>query len=272
MSKQTEFEKVAILGVEIDAISVADAVAYVATRAKTGPAGYAVKPYVEFLDQASRSEELRLLINGADLAIADGISIVWAAAYLYAGPRTLWRLIKTLSQIVLSPHELLWPLPDRAAGTNFTWPLLQRAATDHLSVFLIGTPQSQSIETTANYLQHHIAGINLAGTAPGDASAEATERLVARLGEIKPDLILVGMGWPLQERLMASLVTQLEHGFLIGEGGTFDYELFGGSRPKAPSWLQRVGLEWLWRLIIQPSRWRRQLAIPRFIGKIWRSR
>ena len=88
----------------------------------------------------------------------------------------------------------------------------------------------------------------------------------------KADLVLVGMGFPLQERVCAYLATHSDHGVFVGEGGTFDYERFGGQRAKAPAWIQRVGLEWFWRLLLEPSRVIRQLAVPRFIYRIWRGR
>jgi N-acetylglucosaminyldiphosphoundecaprenol N-acetyl-beta-D-mannosaminyltransferase len=80
------------------------------------------------------------------------------------------------------------------------------------------------------------------------------------------------MGFPLQERIISRLAEHLKHGVLIGEGGTFDYEQFGGTRTKAPAIMQRLGLEWFWRLILEPNRIKRQLAIPRYIWRIWRAR
>lgn len=80
------------------------------------------------------------------------------------------------------------------------------------------------------------------------------------------------MGFPLQERVCAYLAKHAEHGVFIGEGGTFDYADFGGRRTKAPVLLQRLGLEWFWRLLLEPQRLLRQLAIPRFIYRIWSSR
>jgi len=91
----------------------------------------------------------------------------------------------------------------------------------------------------------------------------------ARVREAEADLVLVGMGFPLQEHVCARLAARLGHGLLIGEGGTFDYDSFGGRRRKAPSAFSRIGLEWLWRLAQEPWRLKRQLAIPRFIYRIW---
>jgi N-acetylglucosaminyldiphosphoundecaprenol N-acetyl-beta-D-mannosaminyltransferase len=96
------------------------------------------------------------------------------------------------------------------------------------------------------------------------------EELLQDIKSADPDIILVGMGFPLQEKLISKLAGKLEHGVLIGEGGTFDYRSFGGRQAKAPKLLQRIGLEWLWRLALQPKRLRRQLAIPRFLWRLYR--
>jgi N-acetylglucosaminyldiphosphoundecaprenol N-acetyl-beta-D-mannosaminyltransferase len=78
------------------------------------------------------------------------------------------------------------------------------------------------------------------------------------------------MGFPAQERLMSALTARLQRGVFIGEGGSFDYRELGGHAQRAPAWMQRSGLEWFWRLLREPRRWRRQLAIPRFIWAVHR--
>jgi N-acetylglucosaminyldiphosphoundecaprenol N-acetyl-beta-D-mannosaminyltransferase len=270
-----------LLGVDVDAVSNADAIAYIVEHAKAGqPAAYVVKPYVEFLDQAATNPELRSLLNNAELAIPDGISLTWAAAYLYAGKRSAARFWLTLLQIVLAPRELRWPLPDRAAGINFTWPLLSSAESAGLKVFLVGNPRGSSIEQTGRTLLQAFPQLKLAGTRSGldptQPYGQVSEAWMAELAEAiessGADLVLIGMGFPLQERVCAYLAAHLKHGVLVGEGGTFDYERFGGHRPKAPAPVQRIGLEWLWRLGLEPKRIVRQTAIPRFIYRIWRSR
>jgi N-acetylglucosaminyldiphosphoundecaprenol N-acetyl-beta-D-mannosaminyltransferase len=281
MSKQTDYDQLKILGVEVDAISNSDAIDYILDLAAPGrPAAYVVKPYVEFLEYARGDADVRPILNQAALCLPDGVALTWAAAYLYAGKRTFGRFVTTLSQIILAPDRLRWPLPDRAAGINFTWPLLQAAAERHLSVYLVGSPANSSIGHTADVLRHGIKSLKIVGThtgrdetrPPGEVSEQWQRDLAAAVTAAKPDLILVGMGFPLQERVCAYLAEFVDHGVFIGEGGTFDYEKFGGARPKAPERMQRLGLEWLWRLIQDPSRWRRQLAIPRFIYHVWRSR
>jgi N-acetylglucosaminyldiphosphoundecaprenol N-acetyl-beta-D-mannosaminyltransferase len=281
MSKQTDFDKLALLGVEIDAISNTEAIDYICERAKPGkPACYVVKPYVEFLDRADRSQELRDLLDGAELALPDGVALTWAAAYLYAGKRSAWRFWLTLAQIIIAPAQLRWPLPDRTAGINFTWPLLAAAEQRGLRLFLVGDPKTAPIGHTAHTLTEAFPKLTIVGThsgrdrseKPGRVGEGWSEELTQAVANAKPDIVLVGMGFPLQERVCAYLAAHSSHGVFIGEGGTFDYERFGGRRPKAPGWVARIGLEWLWRLVLEPRRIGRQLAIPRFIYRIWRSR
>lgn len=282
MSRQQTFDKVDILGVSVDVLYLSEAIKHICDYAadKSKPAGYVVKPYVEFLDRAARDPQLTGLLNGAELSIADGVAVLWAAHYLYAGPRTALRFFKTLSHIILAPTELNWPIPERAAGTNFTWPLLHAAAAAHLRVYLIGKESAADIEHVAQVITKAIPEIVIAGTLSGrdqfsprgQVSEEWLVQTATRLEASKPDLVLVGLGFPLQEKVCATLAASQDHGLFIGEGGTFDYESFGGTRRKAPAAMQRIGLEWLWRLMKEPSRIIRQLAIPRFIRKIWKSR
>jgi N-acetylglucosaminyldiphosphoundecaprenol N-acetyl-beta-D-mannosaminyltransferase len=275
-------DRVSILGTQIDAITISAAISHIVDVAAEpeSPARYVVKPYVEFLDSAATRPELRDLLNGAYLSLPDGVAGIWAAHYLYAGPHNAWRFWRTLSQIVLEPPALRWPLPERIAGINFTLPLLEMAAERKLKVFLIGQNDARAIAHTAATLTHTITGLIIVGTRSGrdelstvgSVSDGWVDQAATDLSACQPDIILVGMGFPLQEKVISTLCQKLPHGVLIGEGGTFDYEAFGGSRSKAPAGIQRLGLEWLWRLILEPKRLKRQLAVPRFIWRIWRSR
>lgn len=258
-----------ILGVRIDALTIPEAIEKITARPRREGAVYVTKPYVEFFNQ-----DYSQLLNGAWLTLPDGVALQWAA-YFQATSGSLWQFIKTLAEIVLAPRRLKQVLPDRFAGINFTWPLLERAAKENLSVYLVGSPIGSDIAHTAATLQQQIPGLSIAGTTPGrdgsgNFSKNLEEQLVNDLKQTRPDLVLIGLGFPRQEKLMQRLTARLDHGVLIGEGGTFDYQQFGGKRPKAPQAMQRVGLEWLWRLLLEPRRIKRQLAIPRFMWRIFR--
>ena len=282
MPKPSGVDSLNILNISVNVISLQDAIDYIVGRAgdQHGPSGYVIKPYVEFFDRAAGQPKLQDLLNHAELSVADGVAVLWAAHYLYAGPRTFGRLCQTLVQIIIQPTHLNWPLPERAAGTNFTWPLLRQAASAKLRVFLIGKESDEDITATARIIQAAVPGIIIVGTRSGrDQSSPRGQvspawiaQTAAALTASRAQLTLVGTGFPLQENVCAQLTQAVPSGIFIGEGGTFDYESFGGTRQKAPTILQNLGLEWAWRLILEPSRFRRQLAIPRFIWRIWRSR
>jgi N-acetylglucosaminyldiphosphoundecaprenol N-acetyl-beta-D-mannosaminyltransferase len=273
-----------VLGVRIDALTIKQAIDLITTRAGERRAGasYVVKPYVEFLDRVQNDTEVRQLLNDAWLSLPDGVSTQWAAAYLYCGRPSWWRALGLLACIVVRPRAISQPLPEKFGGTTFTTQLLAACSERSLGIYLVGSPSTTAIAATARTIQQRWPELVIAGTWPGRMAGRSgvqlrralktqalEQALVDDLTAKRPDIILVGMGFPLQEELIAKLAPQLRHGVLIGEGGTFDYDSFGGKRRKAPALLQRVGLEWLWRLLLEPTRWRRQLAIPRFIRQVY---
>lgn len=261
-----------ILGLPVHALSIEEGVEAVIALSKQPKASYVAKPYVEFLVRAHEDPHILDLLKKADLVLPDGIALVWASHFLYGGPRTARRFFSTLLSIFLQPNSIKTHIPARFGGINFTWPLLEAAQREKLTLFLIGSPKHQDITSVARVIHAAMPAINLAGTFHGHIDETAEKKLLERLKASKPDLILVGTGFPRQEWLIQRLRPQLSRGVLIGEGGTFDYADFGGKLRKAPRPFQRLGLEWLWRLLLEPSRWRRQLAIPKFIWLIWRSR
>lgn len=275
-----------ILGTRVDGVTQEEAVNQIVAQAADPkqPAVYLIKQYVELMDSARRSPHNRALLNASWLNVPEGVSSQWAAAYLYNGPRTWWRAAGLALGIVLRPRAITTPIPERFGGTNFTWKLLAAAAQHNLRVYLVGSPKGSDIGATIAAIHQHLPGLEIVGSWPGQldglSGAElltalprrpVEHELIADLRTTKPDIVLVGMGFPLQEELIAKLAPQLSHGVLIGEGGTFDYDNFGGRLRKAPATFQAIGLEWLWRLGLEPRRLGRQLAIPRFMWAVYRS-
>lgn len=276
--------RVDILGLEVDALTIAEAVQKIVDLAERPGAHYVTKPYVEFVERAYHDADLRQLLNGAALSLPDGVALQWAAAYA-AGRPGFWRLFSSLAAIALRPASTTRVLPERFAGVDTTWQLLRTAREAGLRVFLIGSPASGDISRTAKIIADELPGIIIAGTAPGEINGRRGEALyrglrgaeldlqplAAAIRGSRADLILTGIGFPQQDALNAALAQLLDRGVLVGEGGSFDYESFGGQRRRAPRAMRRMGLEWLWRLTLEPSRWRRQLAVPRFIWHVYRT-
>ena len=274
MSRQTQFPKYDVMGLEVDSLTRAEAASYIVTWLQDGtnPAALAIKPYVEFVERASRDTEVRQLLQSAELCLADGVALQWATHFLYRSNRRWWALITTLGGIVFRPSTIADPLPERFSGITFTLEMLQACQSHNLSVFLIGSPIHSNISRTATVMSQKYPGLKIAGTFPGHFSNTGERQLLDHLKSAKPDLVLIGMGFPKQERLASRMASQLEHGFFIGEGGSFDYEELGGRIRRAPDWMQRLGLEWAWRLLQEPARIGRQMAIPQFIWRVWRLR
>jgi exopolysaccharide biosynthesis WecB/TagA/CpsF family protein len=260
-----------VLGVPVDPLPVAEAVRRITDRAAdplSAPA-YVVKPYVEFFGGRA-DPAVREIFEGAWLSLADGVAVQWAAAYARRRRHRPADLLLSLAAIALRPRSVTAVVPERVAGVSLTLRLLEACRARGLGVFLVGSPKHHPIAHTARHLEGALPGLRVVGTAPGHVDAAAEALLLAELRRLRPDLILVGLGFPTQERLMARLAPRLEHGVLIGEGGSFDFRELGGGIRRAPAPVRRLGLEWLWRLLREPSRLRRQLAIPQFVVLVQR--
>lgn len=287
MSHHKSFPSHIILGSRVDQVTrteMIDRLIEVAKDSKHRPVSL-VKQYVELMERGSKDKKVQALINNFDYAVPEGVSVQWAGAFLYNGRRTFWRGLGLAMAIILKPSAIQTPFQEKFGGTVFTTELLRRCAKENVSIYLVGSPKNSDITNTADFIKKKFPGVTIAGHWPGELDgyrgAELAKRLpnepveadlVQDLRKTKPDIIMIAMGFPLQERIIAKLLPQLTHGILIGEGGTFDYDQYGGRLTKAPVILQRVGLEWLWRLILEPSRWRRQLAVPRFMWRVYRNR
>lgn len=271
MSKQTKFPKYDLLGVEVDALTKKQAVGYIADIAseRKSKALYVVKPYVEFADKAGKRAELAELLNNAELCLPDGIAIVWGTHYLYDTKRGLIRLVWSLFRIVLNPKSVRKPLPEVFRGVDFTADVLGECEKRKLAVYLIGSPKKGTIAETAAFLKSKYPNLKITGHFTGRLNDELEQQLIASLRTRKPDVILIGMGFPVQEELMSRLKDKLAHGVMIGEGGSFDFRALGGRLPRAPRFIRYIHLEWLWRLLIEPWRVKRQLSVLRHIARVY---
>lgn len=265
--------RVDLLGIRIDAMTMDEAAAWIVSHASgKAPAVYVTKPYVEFLERAAAEPDIRTLLNAGALTLPDSVAVQWAAAYLGHGKPGIGGLIRSLLAIVSRSPWLSQPIPERFAGADFAWRMLEEAEAGGLRVYLIGHPKGASIDHTARSINKQLPKLKICGTFDGYVVNDREADLVADLGRKAPDLILVGIGFPRQEELMSRLVGRLDHGVFVGEGGTFDYESFGGRTKRAPEWLRRIGLEWAWRLMLEPARLHRQLAIPKWIKRVYQTK
>jgi len=232
--------RVDILGVGFDALDLRAAVREIERRLAGERRTFVITANPEFVMLADRAPDVAALAHHADLVLPDGTGAVLA------------------SRIVGEP------LPGRAPGRLLVDDLVPMLARRSLSVFLLGAAPGIA-ERAAAMLVRREPRLRIAGTYAGahDRDADSVERVNAAT----PDVILVAFGMPRQERWIARNLDRLPTVRLaIGVGGVFD-QLAGVVRVP-PRVIHRVGLEWLWRLAQDPSRWRRQRVLPAFVARV----
>ena len=233
--------RVAVKGVGFDRVTLGEA----ADRCRelmAEPRGhYVVTPNPEIVWLARKMPELKDALNGADLVIPDGIGIIYGA-----------RILGT-------------PLKERVPGIELTEALLAYAASVDLPVFLLGAKPGVS-ERAGEKLREKYPGLRIAGC--GDGYFKEDAPVLARLRESGARLILVCLGFPRQELWMAAHRDEVGPALMLGVGGSMD--VFAGDVKRAPEAWCRAGLEWLYRLLSQPSRIKRMIKLPLFLlSVIW---
>jgi N-acetylglucosaminyldiphosphoundecaprenol N-acetyl-beta-D-mannosaminyltransferase len=229
---------VTILGVRVDDVTYVETLGILAEAIRTRQPHVVTTPNPEFVMLARRDAAFRAVLDRAALNIPDGIGLLLAARL--AGDR----------------------LREHVQGTDLVLELAAESAARGDRWLLLGG-QAGVAERAARILERDYPGLEIAGALPGsplvedDPSVRAAIRAAGRV-----DVLLVAYGAPKQERWLDRNLASLDIPVGIGVGGVFDY--LSGSVPRAPGWVRRMHGEWAHRLITQPWRWRRQLALPRF--------
>ena len=227
--------KINILGVAFDALTLGEAEERADALLCYGAGGYIVTANPEIVLRCREDAAYAAAVNGAKLVLADGVGDLCAA-----------RILGT-------------PLPGRVAGADLVPRLLARLAVRGGSVFLYGARPGVA-QRAGEKLKSAYPGLRIAGTENGYISDETA--LLEALEREKPDLLLLGLGAPRQELWMAEN-RQRTPAVMIGVGGLLD--VFAGDIPRAPEAWQRLGLEWLYRLLREPRRFKRVIRLPKIL-------
>jgi N-acetylglucosaminyldiphosphoundecaprenol N-acetyl-beta-D-mannosaminyltransferase len=245
-----ESEHIDVLGVGVDDVSYAEAVERVEQLMEGDTQAYIVTPNPEMIMKARRDEHFREVLNQADLSVPDGMGVVWASKILGVALR------------------------ERVAGTDLMQAICTQAARRGWPVFLLGAREGVA-EQAAEKLVSHNPGLRVVGTYAGCADRERDADMRAHLGALvharDPVILFVAFGAPKQELWIARNRAQL-HGvrLAMGLGGAFDF--IAGKVPRAPVWMRRIGLEWLYRGFKQPWRFRRIITVWHFGLVVWMKR
>jgi N-acetylglucosaminyldiphosphoundecaprenol N-acetyl-beta-D-mannosaminyltransferase len=167
--------------------------------------------------------------------------------------------------IILASKILGHPIMERVAGYDLTVRLLELGSEKKLKIYLLGGREETNQKAVAN-IQSNYPQIQIVGRHHGFFDWEKNT-VTAEIKAANPDIVFVALGFPRQEQWIAKNLDQFSSGLFMGVGGSID--VLAGEVQRAPRIWQQMNLEWFYRLISQPSRWRRMLTIPRFLIQIF---
>lgn len=238
-----KLKTVSILGVKVARLTLEQALEWLEFAVAKGTPRHVVTANAEILYLAYREPDFAALLKKADLVTADGIGVIWAA-----------RLRG-------------YPISERVTGVDLTQAVFQKAEEKGWGVYFLGGRPEVVEKAVLNTLGLRTK-LRVAGLHHGYFSQQEMPDVMANIKKAKPDILLVALGAPKQERFIQEHMRELGVPVAIGVGGTFD--VLAGAVPRAPAWMRRAGLEWLFRLLQNPRRAGRMLALPAFIWAVLR--
>ena len=231
--------KTDVMGIQFDNVTMEGALEIARGLLASEGASRVVTPNAEIAYEAMHSEELRGLLNGSDLVLPDGAGVVLAS-----------KILKK-------------PLKQKVAGVDFADRLLGELAATGKSVYLLGSKPGVAELAAEKMMQKH-PGLTVAGLRDGYFKDEAP--VIEAINAVKPDVLFVCLGAPKQERFMEAHREELQVRLMAGLGGSLDS--FAGTVKRAPRWMIKCSLEWLYRLIKEPKRFKRMLRLPKFLWAV----
>jgi N-acetylglucosaminyldiphosphoundecaprenol N-acetyl-beta-D-mannosaminyltransferase len=232
--------EVRVLGVRVDCLDMQATLDRIASLVEAGGHHLVATVNPEFIMRANRDEAFARVLESADLCLADGAGVVWAAKR--QGCR----------------------LNGPVTGTDLIRPLAAMCAIRGIRLFLLGAAPGVAGELATRLRAEH-PGLEVAAYA-GSRDPSSDDEAMKLIRAHRTQILLVAFGAPKQELWIARLKDRLDIAVGVGVGGAFDY-LTGRVR-RAPSWMRRAGLEWLFRLAQQPWRARRMAVLPVYAVKV----
>ena len=241
MTTGTDTQSCTILGVRVDDVTYEETLSHVERFVAAGGAHQIATVNVEFIMEARQNPEFRRVLAAASLCVPDGIGVLWAS------------------------RRLGTPLRQRVAGIDLVENIAERAGARGWRLYFLGAAPGVA-EQAAAILAERYPGLVTAGCFAGSPNLAEETAIVDRVRAAHPDVLFVAYGAPEQDLWIARNQARIGVPVALGIGGAFDF--ICGRTKRAPAWVQRLGLEWLHRLVREPWRWRRQLALPRFVLRV----
>ncbi len=268
--------KIDIAGLKVDELSKNELLENLENRIRQNQKTWMTTLYSEFLLAALNDRKILDMLNKADIAVADGMGIIWAAKYVTI-PLTakkyytkiiqaIWQAKYSVAAILFKPSWVKSEIKETIPGSSLVLDLAKMAAKNNWSIYLLGG-FGDTAKLAANKLSSHMTNLNgrqnqslfFSGKNPDDPS------IIEDIKKARPDLLFVAYGPIKQERWIAANLENLPVKMIIGLGGTFDY--LAGKRLNPPKFMRKMGLEWLFRLFTQPYRIKRIFNAT--FGLIW---
>ena len=225
-------------GVQLAAVTEAQCVGYLFDQLDQDQGGWMITPNLDHLRRARADADYRALLAEGDLVVADGMPLIWAS--------------RIRGQA----------LPQRVAGSSLVWSIAQEAAKRGRSVFLLGGDPGTA-EKAAKVLAMRYTGLVICGHHCPPKGFETDRQQMGllrdKLVEAKPDVVYVALGSPKQERLIRQIRDDLPKAWWVGVGISLSF--LSGHVKRAPKWVQRIGMEWMHRLVQEPRRLARRYLI-----------
>lgn len=234
-------KQVEILGVNVNSLTMAQAVEAVQQFIAEKKVALVATANAEMLMRSTQDEELKDILNQADLVVPDGAGTVWAAGHLGE------------------------PMPERVAGFDLAQELMRKAPARGDRIYFFGSAPGVADKAKAK-AEELYPGIQVVGTRNGFFTEADEPGIIAEIKAARPDILLAALGVPKQEKWLKKHMQELQVPVSIGVGGTLD--VMAGVMERAPLWMQKAKLEWLFRGLKQPSRAGRLLALPKFVLKV----
>ena len=228
---------VTILGLRVDCLSPNEALETIDGYVRERTPRQVVTADSSMVVLARHDPELRRIVEGADLVTPDGWGILWAS-----------RMFRT-------------PIPYKVSGVDLAERLCARSPLKGYRIFFLGAGPNVAQEA-AEKMRQRYPGTSIVGVRDGFFTAAQEPEIAAEIRAAAPDVVLVALGIPKQEKWIDRHKNTLDVPVLIGVGGTFD--VFSGRVKRAPLWMQNSGLEWLYRLSKNPRKFGKVMTLPQF--------
>ena len=247
-------QRLEAFGVELSPVSMAEALQTMDSFIREGTPHHVVTSDANAILTSRHDPEYAAIMRRAALITPDGFGVIWGA-----------RLLNL-------------PVYERVTGVDMVTGLCELAARNGYGIYILGSKPAENGEPSiadaaAANLSKRYPGLRVVGThhgfwrrdgkAAGLSTEEADAQIAAQIRAAKPDILFVAMGIPMQEKFIAAQLQAMNVPVSLGVGGSFD--VYSGKFNRAPVIVQRIGMEWLYRVWIEPSRWRRMGYVPKFM-------